>query len=65
MVHLRTHRETTVGKVMGSCLDFLGVTENQGLFGPRNMEGDGPFGKMWLSLPPDPHPFFAGGSNWE
>nr|XP_023652068.1 uncharacterized protein LOC111835717 [Paramormyrops kingsleyae] len=38
MVHLRTHRETTVSKVMGSCLDILGVTEDRGLFGLRNVE---------------------------
>ncbi|XP_048862427.1 uncharacterized protein LOC125738020 [Brienomyrus brachyistius] len=38
IVHLRTYRETTVGKVMGSCLDILGVTKDRELFGLRNVE---------------------------
>lgn len=32
IVHLRTPRETTVGKVMASCIKMLGVTEDKSLF---------------------------------
>lgn len=39
IVHLRTPKETTVGKVMDSCIKMLGVTEDKGLFVLKETQG--------------------------
>lgn len=32
IVHLRTPKETTVGKIMDSCIKMLGMTDDKSLF---------------------------------
>ncbi|XP_056903926.1 uncharacterized protein LOC130534073 isoform X2 [Takifugu flavidus] len=39
IVHLRTPKETTVGKVMDSCIRMLGVTEDRSLFMMTETQG--------------------------
>ncbi|KAG5830974.1 hypothetical protein ANANG_G00298970 [Anguilla anguilla] len=39
IVHLRTPKDTTVGKVMESCLKTLGVTDSRELFSLRSKLG--------------------------
>eukprot|EP00063_Salmo_salar_P061112 XP_014035947.1 PREDICTED: uncharacterized protein LOC106589993 [Salmo salar] len=39
IVHLRTPRETTVGKVMESCFTMLGMTDNKDLFSLTDKRG--------------------------
>lgn len=39
IVHLRTPKETTVGKVMDSCIRMLGVTEDRSLFVMTETQG--------------------------
>ncbi|XP_029962420.1 uncharacterized protein LOC115399270 [Salarias fasciatus] len=39
IVHLRTPKETTVGKVMESCFKMLGVTEDKSLFTLKENQG--------------------------
>lgn len=38
-VHLRTPKETSVGKVMESCLRMLGINEDKDLFNLKSKEG--------------------------
>ncbi|XP_051816326.1 uncharacterized protein LOC110949292 [Acanthochromis polyacanthus] len=39
IVHLRTPKETTVGKIMESCVKMLGVTEDKSLFTMKEKQG--------------------------
>lgn len=39
IVHLRTPKETTVGKIMDSCINMLGRTEDKSLFTLREKQG--------------------------
>ncbi|XP_040906337.1 uncharacterized protein LOC121189923 [Toxotes jaculatrix] len=39
IVHLRTPKETTVGKIMDSCIKMLGVTEDKSLFTLKEKQG--------------------------
>lgn len=39
IVHLRTPKETTVGKIMDSCIKMLGVTEDKSLFILKEKQG--------------------------
>ncbi|KAK2824109.1 hypothetical protein Q5P01_021284 [Channa striata] len=39
IVHLRTPKETTVGKIMDSCIKMLGVTEDKHLFTLKEKQG--------------------------
>ncbi|GAA6213988.1 uncharacterized protein LOC116051362 [Lates japonicus] len=39
IVHLRTPKETTVGKIMDSCIKMLGVTEDKSLFTLKEKPG--------------------------
>lgn len=39
IVHLRTPKETTVGKIVDSCLKMLGMTEDKSLFAVKDKEG--------------------------
>ncbi|KAL6101644.1 uncharacterized protein ACO6RY_16843 [Pungitius sinensis] len=47
IVHLRTPKETTVGKIMDSCIKMLGMTEDRSLFTLREKQGSSE------DLPPD------------
>ncbi|XP_056291760.1 uncharacterized protein LOC130207265 isoform X2 [Pseudoliparis swirei] len=47
IVHLRTPKETTVGKIMDSCINMLGRTEDKSLFTLREKQGSSE------DLPPD------------
>ncbi|XP_031730454.1 uncharacterized protein LOC116398358 [Anarrhichthys ocellatus] len=47
IVHLRTPKETTVGKIMDSCIKMLGVTDDKSLFILREKQGSSE------DLPPD------------
>ncbi|KAK9541760.1 hypothetical protein VZT92_001781 [Zoarces viviparus] len=47
IVHLRTPKETTVGKIMASCIKMLGVTDDKSLFILREKQGSSE------DLPPD------------
>nr|XP_040035307.1 uncharacterized protein LOC120821030 isoform X2 [Gasterosteus aculeatus aculeatus] len=47
IVHLRTPKETTVGKIMDSCIKMLGMTEDRSLFILREKQGSSE------DLPPD------------
>ncbi|XP_068574835.1 uncharacterized protein [Cebidichthys violaceus] len=47
IVHLRTPKETTVGKIMDSCIKMLGVTDDKSLFILREKQG------LSEDLPPD------------
>ncbi|KAM8860057.1 uncharacterized protein AB9W97_019787 isoform 2-T3 [Spinachia spinachia] len=47
IVHLRTPKETTVGKIMDSCIKMLGMTEDGSLFILREKQGSSE------DLPPD------------
>lgn len=39
IVHLRTPKETTVGKIMDSCIKMLGMTEDKSLFILKETQG--------------------------
>lgn len=39
IVHLRTPKETTVGKIMDSCIKMLGMTEDKSLFTLKDKQG--------------------------
>ncbi|XP_055018936.1 uncharacterized protein LOC110156877 [Boleophthalmus pectinirostris] len=39
IVHLRTPKETTVGKIVDSCLKMVGMTEDRSLFSIKHTEG--------------------------
>lgn len=39
IVHLRTPKETTVGKIMDSCMKTLGMTEDRSLYTLKNKPG--------------------------
>lgn len=39
IVHLRTPKETTVGKIMDSCIKMLGMTEDRSLFILKETQG--------------------------
>lgn len=39
IVHLRTPKETTVGKIMESSIKMLGVTEDKSLFTLKEKQG--------------------------
>lgn len=39
IVHLRTPKETTVGKIMDSCIKMLGVAEDQSLLSLKEKQG--------------------------
>ncbi|XP_072293439.1 uncharacterized protein [Eucyclogobius newberryi] len=39
IVHLRTPKETTVGKIVDSCLKMVGMTEDRSLFSIKRTEG--------------------------
>ncbi|XP_076599718.1 uncharacterized protein LOC143328456 isoform X1 [Chaetodon auriga] len=47
IVHLRTPKETTVGKIMDSCIKMLGMTEDKGPFILKETQGSSE------ELPPD------------
>ncbi|XP_062256500.1 uncharacterized protein LOC133965920 [Platichthys flesus] len=47
IVHLRTPKETAVGKIMDSCIKMLGMTEDKSLFALREKQGSSE------ELPPD------------
>ncbi|XP_035848416.1 uncharacterized protein LOC116051362 [Sander lucioperca] len=47
IVHLRTPKETTVGKIMESCIKMLGMTEDKSLFILKEKQG------LSEELPPD------------
>ncbi|XP_035462065.2 uncharacterized protein LOC118283809 [Scophthalmus maximus] len=47
IVHLRTPKETTVGKIMDSCIKMLGVAEDQSLLSLKEKQGSSE------ELPPD------------
>ncbi|XP_034465310.1 uncharacterized protein LOC117775875 isoform X1 [Hippoglossus hippoglossus] len=47
IVHLRTPKETAVGKIMDSCIKMLGVTEDKSLFALKEKQGSSE------ELPPD------------
>ncbi|KAA8583976.1 hypothetical protein FQN60_015184 [Etheostoma spectabile] len=47
IVHLRTPKETTVGKIMESCIKMLGMTEDKSLFILKEKQGSSE------ELPPD------------
>lgn len=39
IVHLRTPKDTTVGKIVDSCIKMLGMTEDKNLFTLKHKQG--------------------------